>query len=634
MMKKIIFTLIIFLSILQLHGQTDIFNWKLSAGAATFRFEKDFSFPEDFKSAAVNLQLERSLNRSFSAGINLFAGKPAGGDLKKAGYAALTLGFRWDNGWLLGERVFLAPFHSIEAGYLAGETRIGASDSHEFAAGMTHGLKFRLSDRFSARVATGLYYPINDSQGSKLSELNFYQQWQLGLSYHFGARKISYRGPVFHAGDFFPVVPGTQATDQLLPFDETEGIPQPIIRPRVIEEEKVIERKQEVRSEENRIDITLTDSLIQIRVPEGEAVTINIAHQMLRGKRIIETEKRVVLETKEAREVTEVEAEEKSDTAATKSPAEPTEEVKTEAVEKEVEVLRQEIVAETKQGEILEKEIIIEKVTLNESETEIVSQTEKAAVVAETPEKSEEQVKVIEGPEVLKEAEGVEEAEEVEEAEGVEEAEKAEAIEGLKEIEETEEAQPETQPAETVKVEVVSKPLTEQPVKIPEETPAVGTPLPIAEPKPAEKVATEKTIEPAMAETATPELTPVSFVIQVPDSLLARYPVILTFPFNSAALQESHKETLEQVAADLEAYPVLLCKISGYADKSGDTIYNMILSGMRAEAVLNFLMDCGIDPVRLSAEAMGDQFSSEEFSEEDRRVEIRLLSAPEPDEEP
>lgn len=622
-MKKIIFTLIIFLSIWQVRGQTDIFNWKLSAGAATFRFENAFSFPEDLKSAAVNLHLERSLNRSFSAGINLFAGQPAGGDLKKAGFAALTLGFRWDNGWLLGERVFLAPFHTIEAGYLAGETHIGATDTHEFAVGMTHGLKFRLSDRISARIATGLYYPINDSQGSKLSELNFYQQWRLGLSYHFGARKISYRGPVFHAGDFFPVVPGTQTTDQLLPFDETEGIPQPVIRPRLVEEEKVIERKQAVRSEENRIDITLTDSLIQIRVSEGEAVTINIAHQMFREKRFIETEKRVEKDIKEAIKVQEEGTEEKPDTAATESPAEPVEKALNEAVEKEVEVLRQQIVSVTKEGEILEKEIIIEKVTEKESETETVSQTEKAAVVTETPEKSEEQVKVIKGPEVLKE---------------VEEAKESETIKELKEIEETEEAQPETQPAEPVKVEVVSKTLTEQPVKIPEEkqveTPVVKTPLPIAEPKPAEKAATEKTVERAVAETATPELTPVSLVVQVPDSLLARYPVVLTFPSNSAILEEWHQETLGKVAADLEAYPEFLCKISGHADKSGDPIYNLILSGRRAEAVLNCLMDFGIDPGRLSAEALGDKFSSEEFSEADRRVEIRLLTAQEPEEEP
>jgi|GEM_PF-4419720 len=611
-MKKIIFSLIIFLSILQLRGQTDIFNWKLSAGAATFKFGNAFSFPEDFKSVAANLQMERSLNRNFSAGISLFAGQPAGGDLKKAGYAALSLGFRWDNGWLLGERVFLAPFHTIEAGYLAGETRNGASAVHEFAVGMTHGLKFRLSDRSSARFATGLYYPINDSQGSKLSELNFYQQWQLGLSYHFGARKISYRGPVFNAGDFFQVLPGAHTSDQLLPFDETEGIPEPIIRPRVIEEEKVIERKQVPRSEENRIDISLTDSLIQIRVSEGEAVTINIAHQMLGQQRIIATKKKVMLEAKEAEEAPEGELEEKSETAAPESPAEPAESVKTETVEKEVEVVHLEIVPETKQGEPLKKEIIIEVVS-EEEEAETVSQTETEPVTTETLEESEEQEEVVEEPEEVKK------------------------IEEATETEETEEAQPEIKPTEPVKV-VVSKTIAEEPVETPEkkqeETPAVKTPLPIAESKPEEKAAPKETVGLIVAETETSELTPVSVSVQVPDSLMARYPVVLTFTFNSAGLKESHQDTLVQVASDLEAYPLLLCKISGYADKSGDTIYNMILSGRRAETVLQWFMDRGIDPGRLSAEALGDQFSSEEFSEEERRVEIRLLSAPEQEETP
>ncbi|MBW6496950.1 MAG: OmpA family protein [Bacteroidales bacterium] len=611
-MKKIIFTLTIFLSIWQVQGQTDIFNWKLSAGASTFRFDNAFGFPEDFKSTAANLHLERSLNRSFSAGISLFAGKPAGGDLKKAGFAALTLGFRWDNGWLLGERVFLAPFHTIEAGYLAGETRTDASDSHEFAAGMTHGLKFRLSDRFSARIATGLYYPINDSQGSKLSELNFYQQWQLGLSYHFGARKISYRGPVFNAGDFFPVLPGSEAKDQLIPFDELEGIPQPIIRPRVVEEEKVILRRAATQSEENRIDISLSDTLIQIRVSEGEAVTINIAHQMLRDKRITETEKRVVIDTKEAEEVTEEEAEEESETVAPESPSEPAESVKTETIEKEVEVVRGEVFTETKQAAPLETEIITEEVS--EKETETISQTEAKAVTTET------QIKPKEPEEVVEEEEEIEE------------------IEETKEIETAEEVQPEIQQTETVTEEVFSETKVEKPLEVAKEkqekTSTVKTPVSMAKQEPVEEEAVKEPVEPVVTATETPSIVSDVVLVQVPDSLMARYPVILTFPFNSAALQESHQETLEQVAADLEAYPLLLSKISGYTDKSGDPIYNMILSGRRAEAVLNFLMDCGIDPVRLSAEALGDQFSSEEFSEEERRVEIHLISTPEPDEEP
>ncbi len=608
-MKKLIFTLIIFLSIWQVQGQTDIFNWKLSAGASTFRFDNAFGFPEDFKSAAANLQLERSLNRSFSAGISLFAGKPAGGDLKKAGYAALTLGFRWDNGWLLGERVFLAPFHSIEAGYLAGETRSDASDTHEFAAGMTHGLKFRLSDRISARIATGLYYPINDSQGSKLSDLNFYQQWQLGLSYHFGARKINYRGPVFNAGDFISARPASQATDQLQPFDELEGIPQPIIRPRVVEEEKIILRRPVTQPEENRIDISLSDTLIQIRVREGEAVTINIAHQMLREKRIIETEKRMVIDTKEAEEVTEVEAEEKSETAAPESPSEPVESVKTETIEKEIEIVRGEVITETKQAAVLETEIITEEVS--EKETETKSETEAEPLTTENQVESEEKEEV------------VEEEEEIEET---------------KEIKEAEEGQPIIQQTETVTEEVFPETKIEKPLEVAKEkqekTSAVKVSVPITKQEPMEEMAVEETLEPKVAATETAAIVPDTVRVQVPDTLMARYPMILTFPFNSAALQESHQEKLEQVAADLEAYPLLLCKISGYADKSGDPIYNMILSGRRAEAVLNFLMDCGIDPVRLNAEALGDQFSSEEFSEEERRVEIRLMSAPEPTEEP
>jgi outer membrane protein OmpA-like peptidoglycan-associated protein len=529
-MKKNIILLILIFGLGQLNAQTDIFNWKVTTEAGSFSFEKSFSFPQDLKSAAAGLHFERTLSRSFSAGLSLFAGQPHGGELKNAGYAALTLGFRWDNGWLLGERVFMAPFHTLEAGYLTGEKRIGGSSIHDIAAGMTHGLKFRFSDRISARLGIGMYYPINDTQSEKLSELVFYQQWKVGISYHFGTRKISYQGPVFNAGDFFPVQGETPEASRLAPFYETEALPHPIIRRKAVEEEKTIVGERPDLPEESRINIFITDSLIQINVKEGEAVIINISPQIFRGSPIIEKE--TVIEKKI---IDEQETEEKPEEATPEiEPGEKTETKTQEAQAEKIEEIVEEVVIEEIEEKVLEAE--------EKSVSEVVEEIEIEEMVLEAEEAP------IAGP--------------------------------------TKEETPETK-----------------------------------EPK-------------EVLEALAPAVIPTAEAIVVPDSLAARYPVILTFPFNSASIQKSQQEVLEDLARDLEDHPLLLCKISGYADKSGDPIYNMILSGRRAEVIMQWLTGRGIDPGRISIEALGDKFSSAEFSEEERKVEIKIVAPPESIDEP
>lgn len=585
-MKKTIILLILIFGFGQLFAQTDIFNWKVTTEAGSFSFEKSFSFPEDLKSAAAGLHFERTLNRSFSAGLSLFAGQPHGGELKNAGYAALTLGFRWDNGSLLGERVFLAPFHTLEAGYLTGEKRLGGSSIHDIAAGMTHGLKFRFSDRISARLGFGMYYPMNDTQGKKLSDLVFYQQWKVGISYHFGKRNISYQGPVFNAGDFFHVQRETPDPSHLTPFYDTEGIPHPIIHRKVVEEENIIVGVRPDLPEESRINIFITDSLIQIKVKEGEAVIINISPQILRGSPIIE--KDIVIEKKI---IDEQEPEEKSEEATPEIGPDEKTETKTQE-------------AQAEKTEEIVKEVVIEKI-----EEKVLEAEEKS--VSEVVEEIETEIEemVLEAEEAVTEIKGTQPVAKLQAA----------AIE-----EKTKEAVEIPEPKKEVLAEIITidpEPTTQKA----EEAPIAG---PAKEKIPETKESTE------VLEVLAPAVIPTAEAIVVPDSLAARYPLVLTFPFNSASIQESQQEVLEDLARDLEEHPLLLCKISGYADKSGDPIYNMILSGRRAEVIMEWLTGRGIDPGRISIEALGDKFSSAEFSEEERKVEIKIVAPPEFIDEP
>ncbi|MDX9941029.1 MAG: OmpA family protein [Bacteroidales bacterium] len=580
-MNKFFILLILIFSMGSLRAQTDIFNWKLTTEGGSFVFEDQFSFPEDLKHAAFGLHIERTLNRSFSTGLSLFTGRPMGGILKNAGYAGLSFGFRWDNGWLLGERVFLAPYHTLEAGYLSGEKRLNGEIHHDFAAGTTHGLKFRLSHRFSARLSFGFYFPLDYNQGNKWSDLAFYQQWKAGFSYHFGARKIKYRGPAFNAGSFFPIPRETSVLPETSLQAVAEDPPHSLTQPKVIIEETIVVLEQDTLPKESQIEIIRTDSLIQISVKRGEAVIINISPHMF-GQPAVEKKEEAFSEEG----ALEVEPEEAQESIEAKAPEEEVEEEGVETIEEtEAETIREKGPEETKEG-------------LTEEIAEEVAEETSEETLQEVAEKIEE-TEAVEAVEELKETEAVVETVIVE---GEVEEEIPETIEKAENEARPEEAREE--PAEGKKAE--------------------------QEPTEAQKIITEEA-ETTQAEEAiqVPEPLPVvTSPVTVPDSLENRYPIVLTFPFNSASLQEAHQDILHLVAKDLEAHPALLCKISGHADKSGDPVYNMILSGQRAVVIRECLEGYGIDPERISIEALGDQFASEVFSEKERKVEIQIFTPP------
>lgn len=88
---------------------------------------------------------------------------------------------------------------------------------------------------------------------------------------------------------------------------------------------------------------------------------------------------------------------------------------------------------------------------------------------------------------------------------------------------------------------------------------------------------------------------------------------------------------LDNVAAVLEAHPeITLVRVEGHTDARGDRDHNLELSRERAEAVVRFLVQKGIDPSRLRAEGFGpdrplvpDAESVEDLAR-NRRVEFKL----------
>ena len=83
----------------------------------------------------------------------------------------------------------------------------------------------------------------------------------------------------------------------------------------------------------------------------------------------------------------------------------------------------------------------------------------------------------------------------------------------------------------------------------------------------------------------------------------------LIFASSSAVLPTSGKsiETLDQLATYLKNNREYKLEIDGYTDASGIEDKNIILSGERAKAVYDYLIEKGVDPARLSYEGHGSK---------------------------
>jgi OOP family OmpA-OmpF porin len=105
----------------------------------------------------------------------------------------------------------------------------------------------------------------------------------------------------------------------------------------------------------------------------------------------------------------------------------------------------------------------------------------------------------------------------------------------------------------------------------------------------------------------------------------------VNFELNSATLTADAREILLRVADALRGEATLRAEIAGHTDSSGSDAYNQRLSQQRAESVLEFLANQGIDRSRLVARGYGEtrpvtDNGTEAGRERNRRVEFQVLN--------
>lgn len=100
----------------------------------------------------------------------------------------------------------------------------------------------------------------------------------------------------------------------------------------------------------------------------------------------------------------------------------------------------------------------------------------------------------------------------------------------------------------------------------------------------------------------------------------------LLFDSNSATLQPSSQEQLNNIVAILKAYPNAQVKIGGYTDNTGDPAANQTLSENRAKNVMDAIVAGGIDPSRLQSNGYGDQYPVADNSTPEGRAQNRRIA--------
>ena len=107
--------------------------------------------------------------------------------------------------------------------------------------------------------------------------------------------------------------------------------------------------------------------------------------------------------------------------------------------------------------------------------------------------------------------------------------------------------------------------------------------------------------------------------------------LMIQFDFNSARLQEVSKPLLASLAEAMgsERIKTLRFKVEGHTDAVGKASYNQQLSEKRAQSVLEFLSNKGVERDRLAAEGKGASellLPDKPDAMENRRVRITTLN--------
>ena len=102
------------------------------------------------------------------------------------------------------------------------------------------------------------------------------------------------------------------------------------------------------------------------------------------------------------------------------------------------------------------------------------------------------------------------------------------------------------------------------------------------------------------------------------------------FDFDKTTLRPESIPQLDRVVKFMRDNPTVSVEIGGHTDSKGSDEYNINLSQGRAEAVVNYVIEQGVDYSRIIAKGYGESLpvdtnSTDEGRQSNRRVEFKIL---------
>ena len=118
-------------------------------------------------------------------------------------------------------------------------------------------------------------------------------------------------------------------------------------------------------------------------------------------------------------------------------------------------------------------------------------------------------------------------------------------------------------------------------------------------------------------------------VIKEKEPAIPSFNKCVQFDFNSVTLTPAAKNVLDQAVAILKNDSTVTAHIEGNTDSIGSEAINQKISVKRAQAVADYLVNCGIDASRITSEGFGktrpvDTNATKKGRARNRRVEIRI----------
>ena len=106
---------------------------------------------------------------------------------------------------------------------------------------------------------------------------------------------------------------------------------------------------------------------------------------------------------------------------------------------------------------------------------------------------------------------------------------------------------------------------------------------------------------------------------------------IINFDTGSATIPDANKSILDQGAALIKRVPEVHLTVKGHTDAVGSAESNKALSQKRAQAVVNYLVQQGVDPAQLQAVGYGQEQPiadnvTPEGQFKNRRIEFEVLN--------